>query len=331
MKVVVIQRRTPGSVPTYEQLMELWEKEFHEMGLLDSVTFHRNFTPETLDEIVGDADAVLGMWIQDGAISEEFLSRHPNLKYISTFAHGFGHFDREMTRRHGLTITNTVYGDVTIAQYAMALLLDICHDVSAHDRYYKFDGWKDGTPPTYKALTRQIELYEKTFGVLGLGSIGLWAARMAAGFGMKVIATSRTKMVGPEYDFIEQVSLDELLSRSDVISIHVPMSPESARMIGRDAIAKMKDGVILLNTARGGLIDEEALMEALKSGKIYFAGLDVLTGEPLTERSPLMDIENTRITPHIAWAPAEARYRAVRLAAENFRNWMEGHPTSVVN
>ncbi len=331
MKVVVIQRRTPGSVPTYEQLMEMWEGEFRAMGLSDSVTFHRNFTPETLDEIVGDADAVLGMWIQDGAISEEFLDRHPNLKYISTFAHGFGLFDREMTRRRGLTITNTVYGDVTIAQYAMALLLDICHDVSAHDRYYKFEGWKEGAPPTYKALTRQIELYEKTFGVLGLGSIGLWAARMAAGFGMKVIATSRTRKVGAEYDFIEQVALDELLARSDVISVHVPMSPESAKMIGRDAIAKMKDGVILINTARGGLIDEEALIEALQSGKIYFAGLDVLTGEPLTERSPLMDVPNTRITPHIAWAPEEARYRAVRLAAENFRNWMDGHPSSVVN
>lgn len=331
MKVVVIQRRTPGSVPTYEQLMEMWEGEFRAMGLSDSVTFHRNFTSETLDEIVGDADAVLGMWIQDGAISEEFLDRHPNLKYISTFAHGFGHFDREMTRRRGLTITNTVYGDVTIAQYAMALLLDICHDVSAHDRYYKFEGWKEGAPPTYKALTRQIELYEKTFGVLGLGSIGLWAARMAAGFGMKVIATSRTRKVGAEYDFIEQVALDELLARSDVISVHVPMSPESAKMIGRDAMAKMKDGVILINTARGGLIDEEALTEALQSGKIYFAGLDVLTGEPLTERSPLMDVPNTRITPHIAWAPEEARYRAVRLAAENFRNWMDGHPSSVVN
>ena len=155
-------------------------------------------------------------------------------------------------------------------------------------------------------------------------------AKMAQGFGMKVISYSRHKKQGDEYSFIEQVSLEELLKRSDVISIHCPLTDETRGMIDRAAIESMKDGVIIINTARGAIIDEEAMVEALHSGKIYAAGLDVVDGEPVRAWKPIFGCENASVTAHIAWAPEEARYRTVRLAAQNLKNWMEGHPTSMI-
>lgn len=291
---------------------------------------YRNI-PELVDK-EKDINAMIGVWITDDLFNEEFLSAHPSLKYAATTAHGFGRIDKEACKKHGFTVTNTVYGDVTIAQYAMALLLDICHSVEIHDDYYKNKKWlPENTGKRGAVLTPQIELYEKTFGVLGLGNIGLCAARMAAGFGMKVIAYSRHKKVGPEYDFIEQVSLDELYERSDVISIHCPLTDETKNMVDKEAFEKMKDGVIIINTARGAIIDETELVKALNSGKVYAAGLDVVAGEPLQEPCELMKCKNTRITEHIAWAPVESRIRSIKIACQNFINWKEGHPTSVVS
>lgn len=332
MKVVVFQGGAVGGEPSREVLLDLWHKELDEYPGLDEVIYKDRLDLAHIDEQVGDADAVLGMFLRDGMVTEEFLQKHPNLKYIATFAHGYGKFDLEATKKRGITMTNTIYGDVTIAQYALALLLDICHNVSLHDDYYKNKVWTaPGGLNGGKVLTRQIELYEKTFGIIGLGNIGHWAARMAAGFGMKVIAYSRHKKTGPEYDFIQQVSLEEVLERSDVISIHCPLTEQTQNLIDKEAFDKMKDGVILINTARGAIIDEEALYDALSSGKVYAAGLDVVANEPLQERCKLMDCKNTKITQHIAWAPPESRYRAVHIAAQNFKNYLEGHPTSVIN
>lgn len=311
----------------------LWKESLYER--CPDVEFHPmdlRATKETADDVVGDFDAIVGMWLFDDLLTEEFLQKHPKLKYISTMAHGFGRMDVEATKRHGVTVTNTVYGDVTIAQFAFGLLLDICHNISANDHYYKVEKWlPENKGRRGLAVSPQIELYEKTFGIIGLGSIGLWAARMAAGFGMKVIAYSRHKKNGAEYDFIEQVSLDELYERSDVIDIHCPLTEETRGMIDREAFEKMKDGVIIINTARGAIIVEKELKKALENGKVYAAGLDVVAGEPLKEPCELMDCENTRITEHIAWMPVESRIRSIKLACQNFINWKEGHPTSVVN
>ena len=221
---------------------------------------------------------------------------------------------------------------MTIAQYAMAMLLDLCNNVAIHDDFYKHKIWS--TPGAakngVKILTRQFELYGKTIGIIGLGSIGYRMALMAQGFGMKVIAYSRHKKCGDKYAFIEQVTLDELLNRSDVISIHCPLTEESRNMIDADAIAGMKNGVILINTARGEIIDENALKDALDSKKISAAGLDVVCGEPLDGPIPLMQCDNTRITQHIAFATPEAKIRAIEIAADNLINWYKGTPTSVI-
>lgn len=332
MKVVVFQGGAVGGEPSREELLNLWHEELDGYSGIDEVVYRDKLELEKMDEQIGDADAALGIFMRDNVITEEFLQKHPKLKYACTFAHGYGKIDAEAVKRHNLTLTNTIYGDVTIAQYAMALLLDICHNVTLHDDYYKNKIWD--TPEKTnggRVLSRQIELYQKTIGIIGLGNIGLWMAKMAAGFGMKVISYSRHKKEGAEYNFIEQVSFEELLKRSDVISIHCPLTEETKNMIDKKAFDSMKDGVILINTARGAILDEDALYNALQTGKVYAAGLDVVTGEPLTKRCKLMDCRNTKITQHIAWAPAESRIRAVHIAAKNFKNYLEGHPTSVIN
>lgn len=334
MKVVVIQEAIIQPDLTSEELSGYWQKLKELPQVTDLVIQYPDGYPSTeeLHELIGDADVALGIWISSSCINEEFLSKHPNLKYIATLGHGWGEFDVEMTRKRGITITNTIYGAQTIAEYAWALLMEVCHHVSIHSDIVKNTNWALQSPDSYgHVVTPQIELYGKTCGIVGLGSIGFAFAKMAQGFGMKVLAYSRHKKEGAQYDFIEQVSFDELLERSDVISLHAPFSASSADMINKDSIAKMKDGVILINTARGGLIVEEDLCEALKSGKIYAAGLDVIRDEPPKGDIPLFHCNNTSITAHIAWLTKESRIRACTMAIENFKSYLDGKPVSVIN
>lgn len=339
-KKVVVFQGDPGTIDlTREEMVEEWKRvldripQIGEYRIVDPEK--KRMTFEDYSMKIGDADAALGIWIHGGVIKEELFQAHPKLKYIATLGHGFEEFDVAMTRRYGVTITNTVYGDVTIAQYAMALLMNICHNVTLQSDYTKMTYWerkaKDSTAVYNKLLVPQIELYQKTMGIIGLGAIGRWTARMAQGFGMKVIANSRHVKTGPEYEGIEQVSMEELLKRSDVISIHCPHTKETEHLLNREAFSKMKDGVILINTARGAIIDEEALLEALESRKVYMAGLDVVDHEPPVEQIPLMRSPYTFITSHIAWQPRAARLRAVDMAGQNYRFYLEGAPRIVIN
>lgn len=297
----------------------------------DELEWISNEDIRDLDEGAKDYDAIIGAWITDDMINEKVLTNHPKLKYISTLSHGFGRIDVDAVHKHNVTVTNTIYGDVTIAQYAFALLMDICHNIGKNDEFYRHERWlPENQGKRIFHVTPQIELYEKTFGIIGLGNIGYCAAKIANGYGMKVLGYSRHKKEGDKYNFIEQVELDEVLKRSDVISIHCPLTESTKNLLNKEAFKKMKDGVIIINTARGAIIDEAALKEALDSGKVYAAGLDVVAGEPLSEPCDLMSCENTRITEHIAWLPVESRIRSIKIGCENFFNWKNGHPTSVV-
>lgn len=332
MKALLCQGEAIGGYPSREVLLKYWDELLKTVPELDQVDVIGNFDVRRADELVADYDVVLGAWISDGVFTRAFFERHPNLKYVSTFGHGFGKIDEVAAFEKGIIFTNTVYGDMTIAQFGMALLLDICHDIRLQSIHYKkaLEENKSLRESGGAVVSRQVELYEKTIGIIGLGSIGLWMAKMAAGFGMHVVAYSRTRKKGAAYEFIEQVSLDELYARSDVISIHCPLTDETKGMVDRAAFEKMKDGVIVINTARGAIIDEEAFVDALNSGKVYAAGLDVVDGEPLSKKTPIFDCPNAIITPHIAWAPEEARYRTVRIAVDNLKNWLAGTPTSVI-
>ena len=340
MKIVVIQENVKMPNLTSEEVTAHWEK-LKEIPGAELVVKQPEGYPsaEELHSLVGDADAVFGVWISDSVINEKWLSRHPNLKYIATLGHGWGEFDVEMTRRRGLTITNTVYGAQTIAEYGWALLMEVCHHVSVHSDLIKKTDWESaGKDKNFKpmsvfdkVLCPQIELYGKTCGIFGLGSIGLAFAKMASGFGMRVISYSRHKKTGAIYDFVEQVDFDTLLRESDVISIHAPFTADTADTFNKEAFSKMKDGVILINTARGGLIVEEDLLAALESGKVYGAGLDVLREEPPKHDNPLFHSDKTVITGHIAWLTKESRLRAVDMAIENFKHYLKGIPVSVIN
>ena len=340
MKIVVIQENVLMPNLTSEEVTEHWNK-LKELPDVELEIKQPLGYPdaEQLHELVGDAEIVFGIWIGDNVINEQWLNQHPNLKYIATLGHGWREFDVEMTRMRGLTITNTIYGAQTIAEYGFALLMEVCHHVNLHSDLIKKTNWGT-TDENQKALnnknfdtvvTPQIELYGKTCGIFGLGAIGLAFAKMAAGFGMKVIAYSRHKKTGAAYNFIEQVDLDTLLAQSDVISIHAPFTKDTADTFDKETFAKMKDGVIIINTARGGLIVEEDLLEALETGKVYGAGLDVLREEPPTKDNPLFHTDKTSITGHIAWLTKESRLRAVDMAIENFNHYLNGIPTSVIN
>ena len=335
MKILVVQEPIIQTDITPEELTAHWEK-LYEIPGVDDVNIYLSDDYPTLEqqhELLADCDACFGLWVNSSFVNEEFLSRHPRLKYIATLGHGFGTFDTGMTRRLGITITNTIYGSHTISEHAFALLMDVCHHLQLHCDYVKGTDWTDPACDKIfcKALTRQIELYGKTVGIIGLGDIGHCFAQMARGFGMHVLAYDNFPKSGPDYDFIHYVTLDELLAQSDIITLHCPHTPQTAGIISREAIAKMKDGMILINTARGALIDEDALADALKSGKVMAAGLDVLREEPPVHGSPLLDCPNALITGHIAWLTRESRLRAVDMAIDNFRSYLDGHPVSVIN
>lgn len=282
MKIVVIQEEIIQTDITPKELTKRWKKLEQLPGIDEVVIEVPAHYPniEQLHTYIGDADAVFGLWIGPDNMNEAFLSQHPNLKYVATLGHGWEKFDTEMTRKRGISISNTIYGSQTIAEYAFALLMDVCHHIGTHDTRIKTIDWS--VPENHnefcKSVTRQIELYDKTIGVIGLGAIGFAFAKMAQGFGMHVLAYSRHKKEGAAYDFIEQ-----------------------------------------------------ALADALASGKVLAAGLDVLTDEPPVCGSPLLTAPNTVITGHIAWLTRESRIRAIDMAIDNFRCYLEGHPVSIIN
>lgn len=336
MNIVVIEENIAQPDITTGELTQRWErlKSLPGVGEVRIVAPERYPSVAELSNLSAGADALFGVWIGSDLMNAKFLSDHPKLRYIATLGHGWEPFDVELTRRHGLTISNTIYGGQTIAEYAFALLMEVCHHVSVHDRRVKTLDWSrpENREEFCLAVTPQIELFGKTMGIVGLGEIGYAMARMAYGFGMHVVAHSVHRKQGEKYRFVEQTdSLDELLERSDVISLHMPHTPATERIIDGRAIEKMKDGVILINTARGALLDEQALAEALYTGKVRAAGLDVLTEEPPRHGSPLLSAPNIMITGHIAWLTREARLRAIDMSIDNFAAYLEGKPCSRIN
>ena len=316
-----------------ETTQKFWDNAMASMPQITEYSIHNVYglNPAQMDDILGDSDICIGFFLGPN-LNEKFFERHPNIKYISTLSMGYGELDRELIRRKNVTLTNTLYGAQTIAQFSMALLLDICHNIGYNAELIKNTDWSKVSNPAdiIEKTSRQIELYDKTIGIIGIGNVGLWLAKMAAGFGMHVLGHSRTIKKGNGYELIEQVSLDELYARSDVISLNCSENPSSYGMINKDSIAKMKDGVIIINDARGVLIVEDDLIDALNSGKVYAAGLDATSFDKVKKHIPLMDCPNARITSHIAWYPMEARMRDIKIAADNLRNFLNGNPTSVI-
>ena len=286
------------------------------LSALGELTVHEYTAPQDVIARIGDAPIIL---TNKTVISADIMAACPNLRYIGVLATGYNVVDVAEAKKRGIVVTNVpAYSTPTVAQFTMALLLEICLHVGHHSRVVHEGKWsacRDFAFWDYPLM----ELQGKTFGIVGCGSIGKEVARVAQAFGMKVLAYSRH---GAE-DF--HTELDELYAKSDIVSLHCPLTAENTGMINRDTIAKMKDGVIILNTARGGLINEADLRDALLSGKVYAAASDVTCREPINADSPLLGLDNMIITPHIAWAATEARQRLLSVAIDNVRHYLAGN------
>lgn len=273
---------------------------------------------------IGDSEIVL---VNKVPITESLLAACPNIRYIGVQATGYNIVDCEAAKKRGIPVTNVPsYGTAAVAQFTFGLLLEICHKIGHHDHLVHSGAWEHCGSFCFWD-TPQMELAGKTMGIIGYGRIGQAVAALSRAFGMRVLAYSRNKRA----ESTEYVDLDTLLKNSDILSLHCPLFPETEKMINRDTIAKMKDGAIVLNTARGGLIDEAAVADALRSGKLRAAAVDVVSREPIDGANPLLTAPNCIITPHMAWAPIESRQRLLDCVADNIRAFLEGTPKNVVN
>ncbi len=299
---------------------------FQQFG--DVSIYDRTDSEEQAADRIGDGEIVL--IVNKFPITETLLERCPNIKLICVTATGYNIVDCDACKKRGILVTNVpTYGTAAVAQFTMALLLELCHQIGIHNTSVHNGDWTRCSNFCYW-LTPQMELAGKTMGIIGFGRIGQAVARLARAFDMTILAYSRTQYPGFE-DLVEYTDLDTLLKRSDIVSLHCPLFPETANMINPDSIAKMKDGAILLNTSRGGLIDENALLESLRSGKLRGAAVDVVSTEPMKAGNPLLSAPNCIITPHIAWAPVESRQRLLDTVVENVRAYLNGTPQNVVN
>ena len=264
-------------------------------------------------------------------IKKDVLENNPELKYIGILATGYNTVDIEGARELGITVTNIpAYSTKSVAQFAMALLLEMCHHVGHHSDEVRSGRWSKHIDFCFWDYPL-IELDGKTLGIIGYGSTGQAFSQIAQAMGMNVLAHTRTSNKDLETDQMKYASLDDLLAQSDVISLHCPLFEETKGIINKDNIQKMKDGVMIINTGRGPLIVEEDLANALNSGKVAGAGLDVLAQEPPKADNPLLTAKNCIITPHIAWAPQEARSRLMDMAVDNLKKFMAGESQNVVN
>lgn len=262
-------------------------------------------------------------------ITDEIMEACPSLKYVGVFATGYNVIDIEAAKARGIVVSNIPsYGTDAVAQFTWALLLEIASQVGRHNQSVASGDWENSIDFTYWK-TPLLELAGKTIGLIGYGKIAQAVAEIARAFKMSVIYYNhRPKESGST--FIKQVTLEELYEKSDVISLHVPQFPETMEMINEEAINQMKSDVILINTSRGGLIDEQAVADGLNKGKLRAYGADVVSHEPILSENPLLKAKNCYLTPHIAWAPVEARERLLSIAVENVKQFLNGTPQNNV-
>ncbi len=295
---------------------------------LGHVTVHDRSTESQALERVKGADAVITNKVP---VTAQLIESCETLKYIGVLATGYNVVDIDAARNRGIPVCNIpTYGTASVAQFAIGLLLEICHRIGHHNQTVQEGRWSASLDFCYWDYPL-IELDGKTMGIIGFGRIGQQTAKIALALGMNVLAYDSFRNPELEHGQCRYAELDEVLSASDVISLHAPLLPDTEGIINKESIAKMKDGVIILNNSRGPLIVEEDLRDALVSGKVQAAGLDVVSAEPIKPDNPLLGLENCIITPHISWAPREARQRLMDIAVENLRAFINGSPVNVVN
>jgi glycerate dehydrogenase len=284
-------------------------------------------TPDQVVERAKEAEALLTNKV---VLGENEFAQLPHLRYVGVQATGYNVVDVEAARRYGIIVTNIpAYSTASVAQMVMAHLLNITQSVDYYAQQNYAGRWSTNPDFCYWD-NRLIELAGKQMGIVGFGRTGSAVARLAQAFGMRIVTyTSKPQDTLP--DGVEKCSLDTLFATSDVVSLHCPLVPATHHLVNAERLAQMKATAILINTARGPIVDEEALAQALNSGQLYAAGVDVLCEEPPRAQSPLLKARNCFVTPHIAWATLEARTRLLQICEANLRAFIEGHPQNVVS
>ena len=276
---------------------------------------------------IGDAQVVL---TNKTPISRRVMDACPNMKYISVLATGYNVIDVAYAREKNIPVSNVpVYGTRSVSQFAIALLLEVCHHVGHHSDTVHAGKWENCQDWCYWDYP-QMELAGKTYGLLGCGNIGVHTAEIARALGMRVITyDARPTEAGRKV--AEYVELDELFAQSDILGLQMPLFPFNTGIINKENIAKMKDGVIIINNSRGQMVVEQYRADALNSGKVAAAGLDVVSTEPIRSDNPLLKAKNCIITPHMSWGAKESRQRIMDCTEANVRSFLEGEPQNVVN
>lgn len=317
MKIVILEGAAvnPGDL-SWEPIRQFGE-----------VTVYDRTAPEEAAGRIGDAQIVL---INKTPISAQLLDQCPNLKLICVEATGYNVVGCQAARQRGVTVCNVpAYSTDAVAQFTFSLLLELCNQVGHHNEFVRAGGWCK-CPDFCYWDTPQMELAGKTIGIIGFGRIGRAVAKIATAFNMQVLAYNRSRCAEGEA-LGTYVKLEELLSHSDIVSLHCPLTEETEHLINARTLSQMKDGAILLNTARGGLVDEKALAEALSQGKLRGAAVDVVSAEPMKMGNPLLTTTNCIITPHMAWSPIEARQRIIDCTVANIRSYLNNQPINTVN
>jgi len=317
MKIVILDGYTenPGDLS--------WDG----FAALGDLTVYDRTSPEEIVGRIGDAEAVI---TNKTPLNRATLQQCHSIRYIGVLATGYNVVDIAAAKERGIPVTNIpTYGTNAVAQYTFALLLEICHRAAHHSEAVHQGRWEHSPDFCFWDYPL-IELAGKTMGFIGFGRIGQTAAKIARAFGLKVLAYDETQTENGAA-LAQYVSLDDLLTQSHIISLHCPLLASTKGIINEHTIAKMQDGVIIINTSRGPLIEEADLAKALNDGKVYAAAVDVVSTEPIQKDNPLLSAKNCIITPHIAWAPKESRQRLMDIAAANMEAFIDGNPTNVVN
>ena len=301
-----------------------WEK-FEKLG---KVTAY-DYTPK--DKIIersADADVLI---VNKVVITREIIEQLPKLRYIGLLSTGFNVIDTVAAKDHGITVSNVpTYSTSAVAQLTFALILETYNQVGLHSSAVHSGEW-DSCRDFCFWKTPLIELSGKTLGIIGFGKIGNEVAKIADAFGMNILCYVPREKPQPDLRSFRFVSLDELASKSDIVSLHCPLTPETTGMINAEFISKMKKSAIVINTSRGPAVDEKALADAINEGRIFGAGVDVLSTEPPKKDNPLLSCERCFITPHVAWAGYETRVRLLGVVYDNLKAFCDGKPINVVN
>lgn len=320
MKIVVLDGYTenPGDL-SWAELEKLGE-----LTVYDRVSYEES---PVIAEKIGDADIAI---TNKTPISRETIDKCPNLKAIAVLATGYNVIDYNYAKEKGIPVMNVpTYGTQIVGQYAVGLLLEICSHYWVHSEKVHAGEWEHNADWCFWDYP-MIELYGKTAGIIGLGRIGQQTAKILGAMGMRVLANDKFESDAGRA-VAEYVDRDTLFKEADVIFLHCPLFPETEGVINKDNIAKMKDGVIIINNSRGQLVVEQDLADALNSGKVYAAGLDVVSTEPIKGDNPLLKAKNCFITPHISWAAQAARQRIMDITVANVKSFLDGAPANVVN